>query len=353
MRKRWLLVCAWVFLLVPIAEGQDGGLRRQGYLGAALRLPSLGEAGAEVTAVIEEQTAAGAGVRVGDRILRINGRLLDRLVAFERAYHQLRGGDKIRIQVLRGGETFEHEITLPALPKEEFPGIITLYDSVATPMGYRVRSIITRPAHAKERLPGIFLAPWISCDDSVETPVGEKLAFQSFLHDLVARSGFAMMRVERPGWGDSEGPPCSEVDFNTELAAFRAGFLAFRKHDFVDPDRIFILGPSNGGGYAPLVPQGEKVAGYIVTGGWVKTWFEHVLGYERRRRTAQGRSPEEISAQMRQASEFLCGLPDRQDDSRRGGAPQTPINQILAFRSTRPGDLRPQDGDPGPARQRA
>ncbi len=295
------IVCA---LLLPQVHAQDGGLRRQAYLGAALSLPSVGEPGAEVTAMTERTAAASAGLRVGDRIMRINGQLLDNLVAFERAWHALRGGDKIRIEVLRGGETFEREITLSALPKEEFQGIITLYDSVLTPMGYRVRSIVTRPADAKERLPGIFLAPWISCDDSVEAPVGEKLAFHSFLHDLVTRSGHAIMRVERPGWGDSEGPSCSEVDFNTELAAFRAGFQAFRKYDFVDPDRIFILGQSNGAGFAPLVPQGAKVAGYIVTGGWIKTWFEHVLGYERRRRAAQGRSPEEVSEQMKQASEF-------------------------------------------------
>src|SRR5439155_1198397 len=80
---------------------------------------------------------------------------------------------------------------------------------------------------------------------------------------------------------------CGETDFDSELAGYRAAFRALKKYDFIDTKRIYMLGISNGGGFAPLVPESDpeqaQVRGYISMGGWVKTWFEHMLEIERRR----------------------------------------------------------------------
>ncbi len=286
-----------------LASEQGDPLRRQAYLGVSLRPPAIEKAGAEVRQVTEGAAAARAGLQVGDRILKINGRVLDSPVTFEQVYQPLRGGDTVRFEVLRDGKVFEQEITLPPLPKEEFPGIITEYGSVLTERGHRVRTILTRPENARGRLPGIFLVPWMSCDP-VEFPVGGMVGIDMLIHRLVTDSGFVMMRVEKPGLVDSEGPPCIEADFQTEFAGFYAGLRKFKRNKFVDPDRIFILAQSNGAGYAPLVVDDEKVAGYVVTGGWVKTWFEHMLYIERSRYGLIGLSPGEISRRMRLVAEL-------------------------------------------------
>ncbi len=70
---------------------------------------------------------------------------------------------------------------------------------------------------------------------------------------LAQTPGFALFRMDKPGSGDSDGV-CAETDFEAELAGYRAAFRSIRNYDFVDPDRIYILGVSNGGGVAPLIP---------------------------------------------------------------------------------------------------
>jgi pimeloyl-ACP methyl ester carboxylesterase len=67
-----------------------------------------------------------------------------------------------------------------------------------------------------------------------------------------------------------------------------------------------MLGISNGGGFAPLVPESDaeqaQVRGYISVGGWVKTWFEHMLEIERRRFWLMGKSPGEVSDRIKGAA---------------------------------------------------
>src|SRR5713226_6149465 len=104
---------------------------------------------------------------------------------------------------------------------------------------------------------------WLSCD-SVEVPKGPEDGFMQLLFDLASRSGFATYRVEKPGIGDSRGPSCGDADFTAELAAYRAAFAGISKIDFLDSSRIYILGFSNGGGFAPLVAGDSPVRGYLV-----------------------------------------------------------------------------------------
>lgn len=61
---------------------------------------------------------------------------------------------------------------------------------------------------------------------------------------------------------------------------------------------------SNGGSFAPLVPDRNSPCGYIVIGGWLKTWYEHMLDYERRRLTLMGTSPGEINAALTRYESF-------------------------------------------------
>ncbi len=61
---------------------------------------------------------------------------------------------------------------------------------------------------------------------------------------------------------------------------------------------------SNGGGFAPLVVQGTRVNAFIVSGGWVKTWFEHMLELERRRLQLSGTPLDRVADAMRGYAEF-------------------------------------------------
>ncbi len=124
-------------------------------------------------------------------------------------------------------------------PRESYPNVDVIYDSVTMPDGKRLRSIVTKPRDAKGKLPVIFLAGWLSCD-SVEATADTKDATGLILRGLAQTPGFCLFKIDKPGCGDSEGD-CSQTDFDTELAGYRAAFRALKNHDFIDSDRVYIF----------------------------------------------------------------------------------------------------------------
>ncbi len=189
-------------------------------------------------------------------------------------------------------------------PRESYPNVDVIYDSIAVSQGERLRAIITKPHDAKGKLPVIFVAGWLSCD-SVEAPADTKDATGIVFRGLAQLPGFCLFRLDKQGVGDSEGV-CGENDFESELTGYRAAFHALSRFDFIDTNRVYILGISNGGGFAPLVPESEaeqvQVRGYVSVGGWVKTWFEHMLEIERRRFALLGKSPAEVNERVKGAA---------------------------------------------------
>lgn len=197
-------------------------------------------------------------------------------------------------------------------PRETYPNVDVIYDSVTTPHGERLRTIITKPHDARGKLPVIFVAGWLSCD-TVEAPPNKDPGPDNVRHDATGLAfreiaqlpGFSFFRVDKQGVGDSEGN-CAENDFESEVAGYRTAFRALKNYDFIDTNQVYILGISNGGGFAPLVPETDaekdQVRGYIVVGGWAKTWFEHMLEIERRRFVLMGKSPGDVNERMKRAA---------------------------------------------------
>jgi pimeloyl-ACP methyl ester carboxylesterase len=187
--------------------------------------------------------------------------------------------------------------------REHIPGAEVFLSSARSATGFPLRVFITRPQSTTGRLPVLFMVGWLSCD-SVEQPSGPQDGFVQLLYDLAGRSGFATVRVEKPGVGDSGGPKCADADFETELEAYRTAFAALKNAPQFDSSRIYILGYSNGGGVAPLVAGDAPVRGYLVFSGWYKTWLEHMLEHERRRMKFSGLQEPQINARMKQYATF-------------------------------------------------
>ncbi|MFN2387040.1 MAG: PDZ domain-containing protein [Thermoanaerobaculia bacterium] len=304
MRRRApALALAALLCAAALAGGAEADpLRRRGELRVSWRRPAAQKPYAEVTAVAAGGPGAAAGLQVGDRIVTIAGKPLRTDVDLERETMAMREGQTVALGVERAGKASTVRAEPSPVTCEQHPGLQVLYGAVTTEAGHRLRTILTRPENAAGAVPAVLLAGWLSCD-SVEAPEATE-GFARVLHGIARRSGYALMRVDKPGVGDSEGPPCSETDFRAELAGYRAALRALKNTPGVNPERIVILGMSNGGGFAPLVAEGERVAGYISSGGWVKTWFEHMMEIERRILTLGGFAPGEVSARMRAKSDF-------------------------------------------------
>ncbi len=195
---------------------------------------------------------------------------------------------------------------------EAIPGLDSRYGVLRTRDGTRLRTILTLPSGSDGRLPAILFVQWLSCD-SIELPASQTDGWSRMLRRLAQDSGFAMMRTEKAGVGDSEGGPCAALDYETELAHHRDALAALRRSDQVDPRRIVVFGASMGGNMAPLVAAGQDVAGVMIWGGGAKPWLERTLGLERRAKAFEGLPAAELDAYLQSLRRFLRAyLVDRQ-----------------------------------------
>jgi alpha-beta hydrolase superfamily lysophospholipase len=129
-----------------------------------------------------------------------------------------------------------------------------------------------------------------------------------------AHSGVVVMRVDRSGTGDSEGPPCSNVDLSTELATYRAALAALVARPDVDPRRVFLFGQSFGGMLAPLIAHArdekrQALAGIMVYGTSSLRWRDCIMGTSVRQRRLAGYDDarlEEEMARFREMHDLVC-----------------------------------------------
>jgi pimeloyl-ACP methyl ester carboxylesterase len=180
--------------------------------------------------------------------------------------------------------------TRPQPKRERFQNAEVLYGWATDNHGGRLRTFITRPNHDTGKLPAIFFVGWLSCDSMEYVDSETEDGFGILLRQLIERSGYATVRMDKPGVGESQGD-CSKTDFTTELSGYQSAFDEMLKYDFIDPAQIIVIGLSNGGGTAPLVPRRHPVRGYVAASSWGRTWYEHMLDLERRRLMEAGNRP--------------------------------------------------------------
>jgi hypothetical protein len=112
--------------------------------------------------------------------------------------------------------------TTTAPPRERFQNAEVIYGWTQDNAGHKLRTFITRPKGATGKVPAIFFVGWLSCD-SVEYPQGETDGFGAIFWRLIEQSGYATVRMDKAGVGESQGD-CAKLDFNSELSGYQAAF---------------------------------------------------------------------------------------------------------------------------------
>jgi pimeloyl-ACP methyl ester carboxylesterase len=270
-------------------------LPRRAFLGIRLAAPDASRQGVLIEGFLPGGSAEEAGMRVGDVLRQVDDVPIASGQELSAAMRTRRAGATITLTVLRQGDSLRLEAPLRALPLEERPGQEVLYDAVEAPGG-RLRTVTTRPLSMTqgERRPAVLFVQGLHCG-SVEFPLPPPQPDPTdlLIGDL-AQSGLVTMRVEKSGVGDSTGPPCRDIDLQTELAGVRAGLASLKRLPFVDAERVYLFGHSAGGWMGPLAAAGEPVRGIAVFGTVGKTWLEYTLENERRQMGLSGSSPAEI-----------------------------------------------------------
>ncbi|MEO1130219.1 MAG: alpha/beta fold hydrolase [Planctomycetota bacterium] len=282
-------------VLAPtVALASEDPLPRRGYLGVQL---GQGRVSGEmiVIGVTPGSGADAAGLRASDVILSINDQPLGR--AIMRTLHD---GDEAIVRIRRGGDEIDLPITMHA--SEELPpaGVEVERSEVTTQEGYRLRTIMTMPENKAEleQLPAVFFIQGISCA-SIDPPAHSPSPFFNVINELTQR-GYATLRIEKPGTGDSEGPDCMELGFDEELAGYRAGLAQLMVDHRVDPDRVYIFGISMGGIMAPILADEFPIAGVGVYGTGVRSWHEYIVDTTRGQYEMAGADPVAVESAMRQ-----------------------------------------------------
>lgn len=301
-------------------QGQDaaepmsfitGDLPRSGFLGVGLA-PEPEGAGMTVTSVVPGGPAEAAGLQAGDIILSVGDAPLDTSADLAPAMAGRRAGDTVKLQIRRttapgegAGEAattkeLDIDFTFGPRPLATHPKAHVEYGDVRTPDGYRVRSILTLPVDAEGPIPCVYIIQGIPCSTADYPLSGLSANYVSLLVDQLTHAGIATWRVEKPGCGDSEGPPCLDMGFDEELRAFNAGLEHLMSMDeVIDVDQIFLAGFSMGAVQAPLLAaEHPEVAGVITWGTVVQPWFEYMVNNFRERQIMQQADPEQMRAFM-------------------------------------------------------
>lgn len=229
-------------------------------------------AGVYINRIVPGLTAAALQVKTGDVLLKINDRRVNSLQDVLAPDLRLHEGDEVTMTVIRNGREKILKGKAIGNPRENPDGLLLEYSSFPFRNGYISSMYLQTPVSGKK--PAVLFIPGLSCmslDNMWEHHVYRKLIYG------LAGQGYLVMRAEKPGMGDCSGTPlCEDIDFRTEVDAFRAALDALKKHPDVDTNNIFIVGHSMGAMEAPFVAEGKNVRGIIAMGLTVKSWLEYL-----------------------------------------------------------------------------
>lgn len=305
------ILLAFVLAVSSCCPALAEPLARRADWGAAIMPPTDGKP-ATIVRFREVSVLERAGLRKGDAIVAIDGEPLGDEIAFRARLRRLREGQTVLISARRGTEPIEARVTLPAMRRESVEGVELRYGEARSEKGYRVRTYTARPAGVAGKLPVVVFIPWLSCD-AVENPLDADDGWSKMLRDVMRDARVQLVRIEKPGVGDSEGPDCSESGLDDDLAAFRAGIRAALADPGADASRLVLFGGSVGGALAPILARKFDVRGVIATGGFTRTWLEHMLDIERRRLTLSNAQPGQVNAAIRMFGAFYDRVLNRGD----------------------------------------
>lgn len=231
--------------------------------------------------VVPNFTASVLGIQADDIIVAINNMDSLDLLDFQKLERELKEEEPISITFIRGRHKTRVVGQVLAGRRESSSGEV-VYGEVGYGQGF-LRTIVHKP-YGAARFPTVFYLQDYTCG-SIDFSKDSLSPIKKMVDGWV-KAGYAVVRVEKPGIGESEGTKdCSRLNYQEELTAFQNAFASLKKLPFIDSTKVFLFGHSLGGIAAPLLAAKAKFKprGIIVYGTVVKPWFEYMLDVFRKR----------------------------------------------------------------------
>ncbi len=280
MKKRIITALGLLLVCVQLTSAQE--LKRRGLLGImmqsvndsiAQQMNLEDNSGLYLSMVMPGSTFANLGVQQGDVLTSLNGVKVNRPQDVLAITGGLYEGAQIQATYISNNSNKEGSTTLQGRPKETFDNAEVQYGQVNY-SGNRLLSILVLPENV-ENPPVVYFLQGYTCG-SIET-VTDDNPMKKLMMDWLA-AGFAVYRVEKPGVGDSQSvKPCSQINFDEELIAFKEGYKDLIANEQIDKDNIFLFGHSMGGVIAPLLEEIHVPKGTIVYGTVGDNWYDYMV----------------------------------------------------------------------------
>jgi hypothetical protein len=205
----------------------------------------------------------------------------------------------------------------PAALLRALAGCATAPEGKATPGGFGVRVEEVRFAGG-----GLTLAGALSLPDAGgrrpavvivpgSGPATRDFALYARVAEHLARRGFVMLRYDKPGAGASQGDWSAE-DFSDRARHALDAAEYLRGRPEVDPERVGLVGHSQGGWIAPLAASlSDRIAFVVMLAGAAATPAEQDLLSQRHRLEALGAPPADVEDAVvftRKCHEYARGL---------------------------------------------
>jgi pimeloyl-ACP methyl ester carboxylesterase len=238
-----------------------------------MELPSV--KGVLVKGVIAASSAEKAGFLPGDVLLKLNDTEVNSPSDAIKTVASYQGGDEFSYELIRKGKTMKGKSKFKPAATETYNNITMHYTATKSVAGVQ-RLIISQPKTTNAKSPAVIFIGGIGCY-SLDTP-SDTGRSEIQLLNLLSRSGYVCVRVEKPGVGDNmKCTPCAEVSFMDELDGYINAIKTVKTYSYVDTNAIFIVGHSMGGVMAPLAAQQTKIKGIIAYGTIGSNFMEYLL----------------------------------------------------------------------------
>ncbi len=302
MKKIFLLIV----LCLGLQNSQAQTLNRRAFLGIQLstvpdsvsQKAALAEGeGVWVQRVFPNSSAAAANLTPGDVIVSVDKKAVAGVANFLSLLKAYEAGDEVKLGVVRNAKKLKLDLPLRSMPEEQYESASLQYGSVQGPTGL-LRSILSLPTEEnKTPKPVIYIIQGIDCG-SIDVAFNPNGTFAQMIRAF-NEAGFATYRVEKSGVGDSKGKICRDCDFMEDANGFLAGLRALKQNPAIDSSKIYLLGLSMGGVWAPWMASQEPVKGVIAYGTISRPFNEYLLENFRRQAILRGTDFAEIEANMK------------------------------------------------------
>jgi pimeloyl-ACP methyl ester carboxylesterase len=193
-----------------------------------------------------------------------------------------------------------------ALPQRALADDLEHEDVAIVDGDVRLAGTITRPKGAQGRLPALTFLSGSGPQDRDGYSSGIDLGTHEIL-DRLTRDGFLVLRFDDRGVGASSGP-LEDFDFDDIVADSRRALHFLRARPDVDPERVALLGHSEGGISAPLLATQEHVAAIALLAAPGRPLEALLREQLRAGRSKEGASERELEKFDAEVTRFLAAI---------------------------------------------